>query len=194
MFSILQWLTITTKKNLHFNIQNLFFFFKILFIYSWETQRERQRHRQREKQAPWGDPDVGLNPRIPGSRPEPKADAQPLSHPGAPYKTLLNQNNCSSSFFIFLRFYSRLEQRGRDKKTPHWVQSLMQGQFQDPETMSRAETRSQMPNSATQAPQTFCILKQFLLYLYRVFSQVDQFLNFSFCSYRKFRFIYAGEE
>ena len=28
------------------------------------------------------EPDVGLNPRIPGSRPEPKADAQPLSHPG----------------------------------------------------------------------------------------------------------------
>ena len=24
------------------------------------------------------------HPRIPGSRPEPKADAQPLSHPGAP--------------------------------------------------------------------------------------------------------------
>ena len=27
-------------------------------------------------------PDVGLNPRNLGSRPEPKADAQPLSHPG----------------------------------------------------------------------------------------------------------------
>ena len=48
------------------------FFFKILFIYSWETQRERQRHRQNEKQAqspmcsipgPWG------------SRPEPKAQS-----------------------------------------------------------------------------------------------------------------------
>ena len=41
-------------------------FFKILFIYSWETQRERQRHRQREKQAPHRDPDVGLDPRTPG--------------------------------------------------------------------------------------------------------------------------------
>ena len=46
--------------------------------------RERQRHRQREKQAPRGEPNVGLNPRTPGSRPEPKADAQPLSHPGIP--------------------------------------------------------------------------------------------------------------
>ena len=45
--------------------------------------RERQRHRQREKQAPCGGPDVGLDPGTPGSRPEPKADAPPLSHPAA---------------------------------------------------------------------------------------------------------------
>ena len=32
-------------------------------------ERERQRHRQREKQAPCRDPDVGLNPGSPGSRP-----------------------------------------------------------------------------------------------------------------------------
>ena len=57
---------------------------KILFIYSGETHRERQRHRQREKQAPCGEPDVGLDPRTPGPGPEPKTDAQPLSHPGAP--------------------------------------------------------------------------------------------------------------
>ena len=47
-----------------------------------DTQRERQRHRQREKQAPCGEPDAGLDPRTPESGPEPKADAQPLSHPG----------------------------------------------------------------------------------------------------------------
>ena len=33
---------------------------------------ERQRHRQREKQAPCGEPDAGLNPRVLGSYPEPK--------------------------------------------------------------------------------------------------------------------------
>ena len=49
-----------------------------------ERERERQRHRQREKQAPCREPDVGLDPRSPGSRPEPKADAQLLSHPGVP--------------------------------------------------------------------------------------------------------------
>ena len=48
-----------------------------------DTERERQRHRQREKQAPCREPDAGLDPRTLGSHPEPKADAQPLSHPGA---------------------------------------------------------------------------------------------------------------
>ena len=51
-----------------------------------ERERERQRHRQREreKQAPCREPDVGLDPRTPGSRPGPKAGAKPLSHPGIP--------------------------------------------------------------------------------------------------------------
>ena len=40
---------------------------------------------QREKQTfSCREPDVGLHPRTPESRPEPKAGAQPLSHPGAP--------------------------------------------------------------------------------------------------------------
>ena len=56
-------------------------FLKILFIYSWETQREKQGHRQREKQAPCREPEAGLNPRTVGSCPKPKAAAQPLSHP-----------------------------------------------------------------------------------------------------------------
>ena len=38
------------KFTIHF--LKLFLFFKILFIYSWETQRDSQRHRQREKQLP----------------------------------------------------------------------------------------------------------------------------------------------
>ena len=47
-------------------------------------EKERQRHRQREKQAPCRKPDVGLDPRTPGSHPGLKADAQLLSHPGVP--------------------------------------------------------------------------------------------------------------
>ena len=45
-------------------------FFKDLSIH----ERERQRHRQREKQAPCKEPDAALDPRTPGSCPEPKAD------------------------------------------------------------------------------------------------------------------------
>ena len=54
-----------------------FQFFKKDFIYLFmrDTERERQRHRQKEKQAPYREPDVGLNPGTPGSRPELKADA-----------------------------------------------------------------------------------------------------------------------
>ena len=60
-------------------------FKKDLFI----REKQRQRHRQREKQAPCGEPDVGLNLRTPGSRPELKADAQPLSPWGALKKAIL---------------------------------------------------------------------------------------------------------
>ena len=54
------------------------------FIYLFVRDTKRQRHRQREKQTLCREPNVGLHPRTPGSRPEPKADTQPLSHPGAP--------------------------------------------------------------------------------------------------------------
>ena len=60
-----------------------FFFLKILFIYSWETLRKRHRDIGRRRSSPSGEPDVRLNPRTPGSWPEPKRDAQPLRHPGA---------------------------------------------------------------------------------------------------------------
>ena len=50
------------------------------------TNTQREREGQREREAPCREPNVGLNPRTPGSLPEPKADAQPLSHPGVPNK------------------------------------------------------------------------------------------------------------
>ena len=55
------------------------------------TEREREREREAETQAEGEagsmhrEPDVGFNPRSPGSRPGPKAGAKPLSHPGIPY-------------------------------------------------------------------------------------------------------------
>ena len=42
----------------------------------------RDREREREREAPWREPDAGLDPRTPGSCPGPKAGAKSLSHPG----------------------------------------------------------------------------------------------------------------
>ena len=54
-----------------------------------DIERERQRHRRREKQAPCQEPDVGLDPRTPGSGPGPKAGTKLLSHPGIPSVLIL---------------------------------------------------------------------------------------------------------
>ena len=76
-----------------FSPENLFFFLRFyLFIHERHTERERQRHRQREKQALCR----GLNPRTLGSRPEPRADAQPLRDPGV----LLLRHNLTASPII----------------------------------------------------------------------------------------------
>ena len=48
-----------------------------LFIHESHSEKERQRHRQREKQAPYREPDVGLDPGTPGSGPGPKAALNP---------------------------------------------------------------------------------------------------------------------
>ena len=68
----------------------LFFFFKILFTYSQETQRERGRDIGREKQASCREPIVGLDPGTLGSCPELKAGAQSLSYPGVPDNCFAN--------------------------------------------------------------------------------------------------------
>ena len=61
-------------------------------------ETERKRHRQREKQALCREPNVGLDPRSPGSHPEPKADTQPLSHPCVPvHVRLLDKMNAELS-------------------------------------------------------------------------------------------------
>ena len=56
-----------------------------------DTERGRERQR-REKQAPCKEPDMGFYPGAPGSQPEPKEDAQPLSHPGSPPLKLLKSS------------------------------------------------------------------------------------------------------
>ena len=77
------------------------------FIYSWETHRERKRHRQREKQTPCREPDVGLDPRTPGSRSRLKAGTKLLSHPGITiycfFKILLDMFHESTLDICFMR-------------------------------------------------------------------------------------------
>ena len=75
MYSVNVWCQSLLKKKKH-------------FIH----QRPRDIDRQREKQTPCGEPDVGLDPGILGSQPEPKADAQPLSHSDAPGTKAFNVN------------------------------------------------------------------------------------------------------
>ena len=59
-----------------------------LKIYLFIHEREGQKHKQREKQAARREPDVGLDPRIPGSQPEPKADTQTTEPPKYPSREL----------------------------------------------------------------------------------------------------------
>ena len=61
-----------------------FFFKDFIYLFMIDIERERQRYGQREKQAPCREPDVGLDPRSPGSHLGLKAGTKPLSHPGIP--------------------------------------------------------------------------------------------------------------
>ena len=56
-----------------------FFFKDFIYLFMKDTERGRDIGRGRSRE-----PDVGLDSRSPGSQPELKADAQPLSHPGIP--------------------------------------------------------------------------------------------------------------
>ena len=92
---------------LHFQVGYLFFslffffFFLRFYLFIHERHRERQRHRQRAKQAPCREPDVGLDPRTPGSCPGPKADAKPLSNPGIPNFLFFKINHSVKSWRAF---------------------------------------------------------------------------------------------
>ena len=73
-----------TDVYLHF-LKTFFLFFKDSFyLFMRDTQREAE-PRQREKQAPCREPYAEADPRTRGSQPEPKANAQPPSHPGSPF-------------------------------------------------------------------------------------------------------------
>ena len=52
------------------DLLNYLFLKKIIYLFMTERERERERERwQKEKQAPCREPEVGLDPRSPGSHP-----------------------------------------------------------------------------------------------------------------------------
>ena len=93
------------------NVFILFYFiYFILNLFIHERHREKERERQRDRQAPCREPNMGLDPVTPGSRPGPKAGAKPLSHPGCPYIASLklnprSQDECSFGCCCCLRHF-----------------------------------------------------------------------------------------
>ena len=63
-----------------------------------DTQREADIDREGSRLLI--EADVGLDSRTLGSCPEPKADAQPLSHPGVPRLTLLRASSVKSGIEV----------------------------------------------------------------------------------------------
>ena len=82
--------------------ENSNLFLKRFYLFIRDRQRERERQR-REKQAPCREPDAALDPRTPGSSPGPKADAQPLSHPGIPKIVFLKVK-----FYFYFLFFGEI--------------------------------------------------------------------------------------
>ena len=76
-----------------------FFFKDFIYLFMRDIEREREAETQAEREAGsmHREPDVGFDPRSPGSHPGPKADAKPLHHPGIP-----EGDNLFFIFFIYL--------------------------------------------------------------------------------------------
>ena len=72
------------------------FFKDFIYLFMRDTEREREREAETQEEGEAGscrEPDVGLDPRTPGSGPGPKAGTKLLSHPGIP-----------SGLFLFVFF------------------------------------------------------------------------------------------
>ena len=87
---------------------------------------------------------MGLDSRTLGSRPEPKADAQPLSHPGVPGRRFMlppNQLNLWKTFlFLFSRHWKSdnvikdNDQREETNEAKLLIAQLTDGSFQPTES------------------------------------------------------------
>ena len=77
------------KEGSQEEVDSIFFLRFYLFIHEKDRERERQRHRQRKKQASCREPDVGLDPGSPGSRPGLQAALNRCSTRAAQYGAFL---------------------------------------------------------------------------------------------------------
>ena len=119
------------------------------FIYLFMRYTETQRRKQKEKQAPCGEPDVGLHTRTPGSRPEPKASAQSLSHPGIPYFIILFYFilfyfilfYILFYYFLFLKIYLFIHERHRLREKQRHRQREKQAPRREPDGGLDPQTR-----------------------------------------------------
>ena len=100
-----------------------FFIGLFLIISDRHKERERawERHRQREKQAPCQEPDAGLDPRTPGSRPGPKAGMKLLSHPRIPFIAFKKK-----------KFYFFIQDRDTARETIHTGEDQRKGEDHNP--------------------------------------------------------------
>ena len=71
-----------------------------------DKEREAEIQAEGEAGSLW-EPDAGLDPKTPGSRPEPKADAQPLSHTGIPKNHFNNQIQVPCTFSKHRKYISQ---------------------------------------------------------------------------------------
>ena len=70
---------------------------------------------------------MGLDPGTPGSPPEPKADAQPLSHPGTRKLTILNVVRTCGSHYMPIKFQLKvLKGFGLDQGSSSWASLTFQ--------------------------------------------------------------------
>ena len=114
------------------------FFFLRFYLFMRDT--ERQRHRQREKQAPSREPNAGLDPGSPGSRPRLPA-ALNCCATGAARQLLLKLDIYLPYNLAILRFYSREMKVCVHTKT--WTKIFIAALFQIPPNWKQHKSHQQ---------------------------------------------------
>ena len=79
-----------------------------------DTEREAETQAEGEAGSMHREPDVGIDPGSPGSRPRPKAGAKPLRHPGIPCFSIFDDMMCLYFTIIAEKYSWMLEEYYRN--------------------------------------------------------------------------------